>query len=175
MDKFRKQELLSNIILVGMMGCGKSSVGQAISQRASMLFIDTDVMIEERLKMTIPHIFEQYGESYFRSLEAETAFQISTSTNTVIATGGGIIINPHNMTLLKASGFIVYLRCNPQQLYERTTGDRNRPLQNRLEELLIQREPLYAKYSDLIIDSDKATVAGLSEMILNEYSSYKRA
>ena len=164
---------MKNIILIGMMGSGKTSVGQAISQAANLVFIDTDTMIESRLKMTIPHIFAQYGEPYFRSLEADAAQQAATYTGTVIATGGGIVTNPQNMTILKASGFVIYLRCSVKQLYIRTEKDNNRPLLNtpterftKLENLLSQREHLYMQYSDLILDTDKSTIDELSEIIL---------
>ena len=167
---------MNNIVLIGMMGCGKTSVGQVVSQYLKLPFIDTDTMIEDRTKMTIPHIFEQYGESYFRSVESEIARQAATCTNTVIATGGGIVKNPQNMALLGTSGFVVYLRCSPRQLYERTAEDHNRPLLNtaekqeerltKLEELLANREPLYTQYSDFIIDAGEATVGELSNVIL---------
>ena len=164
-----------NIVLIGMMGCGKTVVGQAISRKILRPFIDTDVMIENRLNMTIPHIFEQYGESYFRKLEAEIAREISAQTGVVIATGGGMVINPQNMALLKATGFVIYLRCSPRQLYERTAGDKSRPLSDKLEELLKLRKPLYEKYSDFIADSGTASIEQLTEMIWDEYCGNKRA
>jgi len=165
--------MLNNIVLIGMMGSGKTSVGQAISQKANLPFIDTDAMIEGSTKMTISHIFEQYGETYFRSLEAEAAQQAALHIGTVIATGGGIILSPQNMVLLGVSGLVVYLRGNTSQLYERTAGDRSRPLLNaadkrlmKIEELLVQREPLYTQYSDLILDIGEASVDELSEIVL---------
>jgi len=164
---------MDNIVLIGMMGSGKTSVGRAISKKAGIAFIDTDAVIEAHRGMTIPHIFEHYGEAHFRSLEAEIAQQVASYTNTVIATGGGIVLNSRNMAFLRTSGFVVYLRCSPTQLYERTAKDHNRPLLNatnerlmKLETLLSQREHLYTQYSDFILDSDHASVDELSEMIL---------
>jgi len=126
--------------------------------------------------MTIPHIFEQYGESYFRSLEADAAHQAAAYINTVIATGGGIVLNPQNMALLGKSGFVVYLRCNLQQLYERTAKDHNRPLLNaaeerfaKIEELLAKRDPLYVQYSDFILNADENSVDELSKTILEAF------
>jgi len=164
-----------NIVLIGMMGCGKTTVGQAIAQLASMPFADTDIMIEDRLKMAIPHIFEQYGESYFRQRETEAADTASRYRGTVIATGGGMVINPKNMVLLGGSGFVVYLRLELPKIVERTAGDENRPLAARLEELLAVREPLYTRYSNLIIDTGESDANQLAEMILYEYRSNKRA
>jgi len=164
---------MKNIILIGMMGSGKTSIGKAISKTASLSFIDTDAMIENRLNMTIPQIFSQYGEAYFRSMEADAAQQAATCVNTVIATGGGMVTNPQSMTLLKASGFVVYLRCNPRLLYKRTAKDHNRPLLDthmerleKLENLLSQRGHLYTQYSDFILDTDESTINELTEMIL---------
>ena len=164
---------MKNIILIGMMGSGKTSVGRAVSRTANLSFIDTDTIIENRLHMTIPQIFTQYGETYFRSLEADAARQAAAHTNTVIATGGGIVTDPQNMVHLKASGFVIYLQCDPKQLYKRTAKNLNRPLLNaeterlkKLEDLLSQRKHLYMQYSDFTLDVDEATVDELSEMIL---------
>ena len=165
---------LKNIVLIGMMGCGKTTVGQVISQWSSMPFTDTDAMIEDKLKMTIPHIFEQYGESFFRDQESEVARVLSSCRGTVIATGGGMVINPKNMTLLGGSGFVVYLRLPADQLQKRTNHDENRPLLPRLKELLVHREPLYTRYSNLVIDADGTDADQLAGMILHEYRNYKR-
>ena len=164
---------VNNIVLIGMMGSGKTTTGLALSQRASLPFIDTDAMIEARLKMDIPHIFKQYGESYFRDQETEAARLAASAGGAIIATGGGMVINPQNMALLKKTGFVIYLYCNPQELYKRISGDKNRPLLDKLLELLDQRKPLYEKYSDLAIDSASATTDELSEMIWNEYNRYR--
>ena len=163
---------MSNIVLIGMMGCGKTSVGKAISLKYGLPFIDTDKIIEDREKMTISQIFEQYGETHFRALEAEAAQLASNCVNTIIATGGGIILNSQNMTLLKATGFVVYLQCNPKKLYERTVGNNQRPLLNateerlsKIKELLIIREPLYMKHSNFILNADEATAKDLADII----------
>ena len=172
-----------NIILIGMMGSGKTTVGQAISKNQKWPFIDTDDMIEEQSKMTIPHIFEQYGESYFRRLEAGAVRNTSTFYRTVISTGGGIVLNQENMSILNESGFVVYLHCSAVTLYERTIDDFNRPLLlnsdsdrlARIEDLLILREPLYTKYSNFVIDAGKYTIDELSRLICDEYRRYQRA
>ena len=181
MGQHKQAFIMNNIILIGMMGSGKTSVGQALSQATNLSFIDTDTMIECRTNMTITHIFQQYGEAYFRYLEAEAAKQAATYSNRIIATGGGIILNPQNMASLKASGFVVYLRCNPIQLYKRTATDHNRPLLEteteplvKLEKLLSEREHLYTKYSDFIADADEATIDELSRIILTRILCIKR-
>ena len=162
-----------NIVLIGMMGSGKTSVGQAISKAASIPFVDTDTLIERRLDMTIPHIFEQYGESYFRRFESEAALEVAALSGQVIATGGGMVINPQNMKHLSDTGFVVYLRASAKLLLERTGGDENRPLLGKLDSLLAQRAPLYEKYSDLIVDA--MDIEEIVRVILYEYSNYQRA
>lgn len=165
----------AHIILIGMMGSGKTTVGQAVSRAYGIPFTDTDALIEKRLNMTIPRIFEQYGESYFREQEAKAArIAVAESKAAVIATGGGIVTIPKTMALFKQSGFVVYLQLSLDDLQKRTANDQNRPLQSRMEELLIKRRSLYTKYSDLILDG-AAPADKLSEMIWNEYRSYKRA
>ena len=166
----------ANIVLIGMMGSGKTSLGFAISHSASMPFVDTDTLIKQKLNMAIPHIFEQYGESYFRSQETEIAHIAAAYSNTVIATGGGMVTRPENMAALGENGFVVYLRCTANQLYERTAGDENRPLLGELEgleRLLAERATLYEKYSNFIIDAND--IPTLVEMILDEYRNYQRA
>ena len=154
----------NNIVLIGMMACGKTSVGKAASQQAGLAFLDTDAFIEAHMAMPIPHIFAQYGESYFRDLEAEAALHAAGQTRTVIATGGGLPLRAANTTALRASGKIVYLRCNAKELLRRTRDDENRPLLKGLGEaerlahiqnLLAQREPLYRQHSDLVLDADE--------------------
>lgn len=165
---------MNNIILIGMMGSGKSSVGQAIAKSSAMPFIDTDEMIVQRQDMGISHIFECYGEAYFRKLEAEMAAQAAAMDHMVIATGGGMVINEQNMAALGASGLVVYLRCSINCLHSRLIGDESRPLLEKLEDILAQRAALYEKYSDLIVDGE-GEIGKVAEMILDEYRSNKRA
>lgn len=164
---------MSNIILIGMMGSGKTSVGQALSQRANMPFFDTDEIIKEQEKMTIPHIFDKYGESYFRKAETKAIKTAAEQSQAIIATGGGAVLSKQNMALL--SGFVVYLRCSLAQLQHRTAGDANRPLLAKLDHLLSTRAPLYESYAKQIIDTDMLNINEIAEMILDEYSAYKRA
>jgi len=162
---------MKNIVLIGMMGSGKTTVGKAISANANMPFIDTDSIIEESLKISIAQIFEQYGESYFRVQEAKAAEEAAKYSFTVIATGGGMVINPQNMLLFEKNSFIVYLKCHLNLLCARTSGDDNRPINHKLKELLLEREHLYEKYSHLILDGGLA-VNELAERILYEYSCH---
>ena len=168
-------------MLIGMMGCGKSSVGRKAGEILAVPFVDTDEIIEGRLQMSIPHIFEKYGEAYFRVMESDAARQAASLPGAVISTGGGMVLRPSNMAILKAAGVVIYLRCGAEQLYERTKDDSIRPLLGvpdrlaRIKELLAEREPLYNKYSDLTVDIECATIEELSEMICDEYRRNQRA
>jgi len=162
-----------NIVLIGMMGCGKSSVGKELGSFGRYKFLDMDLMIESRCQMTIPHIFERYGELYFRTVETETAREAASRESVVIATGGGVILKHENMEALRTNGFVVYLQCRPQVLLDRVKGDKGRPLLNAasekeklLEKLLTEREPLYKQYSDYIIDANESSKSKLAKAIL---------
>ena len=165
-----------SIILIGMMGCGKSSVGKKISETLNMPYIDTDEIVEQRLKMSIPHIFKQYGESYFRDYESDAARQAAATSRAVISTGGGIVTRTANMVVLKSAGMVVYIRCSAERLFERIENDESRPLllvPNRLlkiKEMLTVRDPLYKNFSDYTVEADNMTIKEISEMICNEYS-----
>ncbi|MCL2016066.1 MAG: shikimate kinase [Defluviitaleaceae bacterium] len=170
-----------NIILIGMMGSGKTSVGTAIGNKHGMIFVDTDTVIEERSGMLISQIFEEYGETYFRELEAQAAKVVAGCKNAVIATGGGIILNAKNMALLRKIGFVVYLQLEPQQLYNRLKTDTSRPLlanlsnrakQAKINEIFSRRAPLYQRYSDFAINNSVIPITKVARMIFNEYKNH---
>ena len=166
---------LANIVLIGMMGCGKTTIGELISQKSGMAFVDTDALIENKEKVSISDIFEHLGETYFREREAEAAQTAAKYTNLVIATGGGMVLNPKSMDLLSEYGFVVYLECEALLLHQRLSGISNRPLLYKLDELLEQRKVLYEKYSNFTADGE-IEPDKLAEMILHEYNcNYKRA
>ncbi|MCL1987087.1 MAG: shikimate kinase [Firmicutes bacterium] len=169
-----------NIVLVGMMGSGKTSVGTAISSKHGMIFVDTDTVIEERSGMLISHIFELHGEAYFRELEAQAAKVVAGCKNAVIATGGGIILNAENMAILRKIGFVVYLQLEPLQLYNRLKTDNSRPLLANLDDsdkcetiqqIFEHRAPLYEKYSDFAINNSVIPISTVARMIFDEYEN----
>lgn len=153
-----KNDPVSNLVLIGFMGSGKTTVGRALSKRLALTFFDMDLEIESVCGCGIPHIFKEYGEYYFRGVEARVTGQAVKLKNTVIATGGGIVKNQANMETLAKSGIIVYLRTTAKQVYINTLHDTGRPLleasdkERAIAELLRQREPLYEKYSDFTLD-----------------------
>ena len=164
---------MNNIILIGMMGSGKTLIGQALGKKTLMPFIDIYATIEDKEKTIISNLFSQYGELYFRKLETQAVHQASFAKDTVIATGGGVVLNPQNMEILSKCGVVVYLQATLGTLQKRVQADPNRPLANKLEDLFKQREPLYKKYSDFTIDANCKPDKVL-EMILREYRNNKR-
>ncbi|KAE9637241.1 shikimate kinase [Defluviitalea raffinosedens] len=159
-----KIKMSKNIVLIGFMGSGKSTTGKVLAQRIHYSFIDSDEFIESKIKMSISDYFIQYGEDQFRSLEEDIISQIALTSNTVIATGGGIVKNPNNILNLKSNGIIIYLKGSPEHIFERLKYDTTRPLlntENKLEtikSLLKQRSPLYESASDIIIDIDNKSI-----------------
>lgn len=138
------------IILVGFMGTGKTTVGKLIASKLSWRFADTDAVIEAKAGKPVREIFAQDGEPAFRALEAELCREIGTWRRCVVATGGGILLDPANRAVLLESGFVICLQASVQQIAARLEHDKNRPLlagadrMQRLTELLTEREALYA-------------------------------
>jgi shikimate kinase len=133
-----------NIYLIGMMGSGKSTVGQHLAKSLNYRFIDTDQIIEAIAKKPIPAIFEQSGETGFRELETQVLNELSVYTRTVISTGGGIIQEQMNWSYLR-HGLVVWLDVDLEILKKRVAQDQNRPLADKLESLFNARRPLYAQ------------------------------
>jgi len=152
----------SGIVLVGMMGSGKSTVGEMLSTRLKVPFIDTDRLIEESSGKTIPELFS-FGESNFRGVERGVLQSLSNEPS-VIATGGGTITDEANIERLHSLGRIIYLKANAQVLWDRLSGSgNNRPLLSgieSLESLLKERECSYNR-SDLTIETDLLTPLGV--------------
>ncbi|PUA17567.1 bifunctional shikimate kinase/3-dehydroquinate synthase AroKB [Glaciimonas sp. PCH181] len=163
-----------NIILVGLMGSGKTTVGRALAKKLNKLFIDSDHEIEARSGASIPLIFEIEGEPSFRQREAEVIRDITARQNIVLATGGGAILNPDNRASLKSCGTVIYLRASVHHILQRTGRDKNRPLlqtadpRKLLEELTRQRDPLYREIADIIVDTGRPNVQFLVHSILSQ-------
>lgn len=138
---------MSNLILCGFMGSGKTSLAQVFSKMTGQQFIDTDMLIEQSEQMTIPQIFEKHGEEYFRKLELNLAMILSTNNNCVIATGGGFLLHDSIDEIMRKTGDILFIDCDFEDCYQRIK-DSERPLvkQKSKEELLAlfnERRPKY--------------------------------
>lgn len=164
-----------NIYLVGLMGAGKTTVGRQLAKRLGRPFMDSDHEIEARTGVRIPTIFEIEGEEGFRRREAQTISELTAERGIVLATGGGVVLNPENRKSLHDSGWVVYLNVPPRLLYERTRHDRNRPLLRvpdplaRLEELHRARDPLYREVAHLVVDGTRLVAQGVVQHLMREY------
>ena len=149
-----------NIILIGFMGVGKTSLGKLLASKLGRGFVDLDEKIEHDAQMSIPKIFETHGEKYFRELEKAAVKEVSARRNIVIATGGGTVKDAENLQLLKDSGIIICLTTDPEEIFRRTEKRGERPVldgggNERLEtikKLLAEREQFYAQ-ADCKIDT----------------------
>jgi len=162
-----------NIILIGFMGSGKTTVGVKLSWKLKMPVEDTDKLIEKHTGRSISDIFAQEGESGFRSMETDLLKEISQRNYArILSVGGGTPINPVNRQLLKKCGTVIYLRVKPETVYDRIKGDSTRPLlqcENPLQKictLMEARKEAYEECADIIIDVDKLTVDGVVQSIM---------
>lgn len=153
---------MNNIILIGFMGSGKSSVGRYMEESEGFALIDTDEYIEKQQNDSINNIFANKGEEYFRNLETECIKEFITLNTdmTVISVGGGLPMRGENQKLLKELGKIVYLRATVDTLVSRLMGDTTRPLlkggdlRQKITELFEKREATYEGIADIVIDTD---------------------
>ena len=150
-----------NIILIGFMGTGKSTIGRNLSQTFGYPLIDTDQMIVEKQGRTIPKIFEEDGEQAFRDMETNLLRSLFKHNGHIISTGGGIIVRPENRALLRELGYVVWLQASPAEILNRTSRNSNRPLLNNadpegtIRRLLEIRVPLYTETAHLCIETDQ--------------------
>lgn len=156
---------VQNIILIGFMGCGKSTIGRELKRMLGFDWIDTDAEIESRAQCKISQIFADHGEQGFRDQESAVLADLQQKQlqRTVISTGGGAILRPENRELLRQLGYVVWLKANAETIYQRTRKNRARPIlqtanpQQVIADLLEARTPLYRECAHLVID-----VAGLN-------------
>jgi shikimate kinase len=141
-----------SVVLVGMMGAGKSSVGRRLASRLGIEFIDADTEIERAAGMSIPDIFAEHGESYFRAGEARVIARLLEDGPRVLATGGGAVMDPNTRALVRAKGISVWLKADLDVLLKRTRRRGDRPLADKIRELLPEREPIYAQ-ADITVQS----------------------
>lgn len=152
---------MSNIILIGFMGCGKSTVGIRLSYRLRRVVEDTDKLIEKKEGMSIAEIFSNKGEAAFRDMETACIEEFLTAKEErIISTGGGLPMRLENHELLKRLGTVVYLQISPECVWERLKNDTVRPLLQceeplkRIRELLTKRAPVYEQAADIVLDVD---------------------
>ncbi|MGN0818055.1 MAG: shikimate kinase [Candidatus Coproplasma sp.] len=160
-----------NVVLCGMMGCGKTTVAAEVSSRYNLTSVDTDAEIVKEYG-EINAIFSEYGEEYFRTIEAKTVAAVAKKyKNAVISTGGGCVLRAENVCNLKATGKIIYLRTQPETLIKRVEGDTSRPLlkggaKDKIYSILSVRAPVYTAAADYIVDTDGLTPEQIATKIM---------
>jgi shikimate kinase len=170
---------LNNLFLVGPMGAGKTTVGRQLSEALRMEFIDSDHEIQHRTGVDIPTIFEFEGEEGFRNREQAVIDELTARAGIILATGGGAILRELNRLHLSSRGFVVYLQCTPEQQFERTRRDKNRPLLQienpleRLKSLMRIRDPLYRQTADLVISTEGRNTQSVVREIIKRLESSK--
>lgn len=165
-----------NIILIGFMGSGKTSVGQRLAEQLSYQFRDTDQLIEQHAGDTINHIFAVQGEEYFRTMETTLIKKLLPELNNyVLSTGGGLPLKEQNSKLLKEMGFVVYLKASKETTVKRLRGDNSRPLlqgdelEQKVEHMLTLRTPIYEKAAHKIIATDDRSIDEIVHLIMEAY------
>ncbi|MGB7856630.1 MAG: shikimate kinase [Pseudolabrys sp.] len=156
-----------SIVLVGMMGAGKSSIGRRLASRLGIPFIDADTEIESAAGMTIPEIFEKHGEPYFRAGEARVIARLLDNGPQVLATGGGAVMDPQTRALIGQKGISIWLKADIDVLLKRTKRRNDRPLVEKIKDLLPAREPIYAQ-ADIIIQSRDEPHNAIIDEIMGE-------
>ncbi|HMF24282.1 MAG TPA: shikimate kinase [Pseudolabrys sp.] len=141
-----------SIVLVGMMGAGKSSIGRRLASRLGIPFVDADMEIESAAGMTIPEIFDKHGEPYFRAGEARVIARLLDGGPQVLATGGGSVMDAQTRALIGKKGISIWLKADIDVLLKRTKRRNDRPLAEKIKDLLPAREPLYAQ-ADIVVYS----------------------
>ncbi len=154
------------------MGAGKSTIGRQLSNALKREFKDSDHEIVARTGASIPLIFEIEGEEGFRKREAAMIDELTQLEGIVLATGGGAVLREENRNHLSERGVVIYLYASVEQLFERTSRDRNRPLlqtenpRQKLEELMEQRDPLYREVADMVVHTDDRSIRSVVKEIL---------
>jgi shikimate kinase len=167
-----------NLILVGMMGSGKTTMGRVLARHLGKIFVDSDEEIIKRTGVTIPHIFDVEGEAGFRQRESAVIHDLLGRDNLVLATGGGAVLSAQNRAMLQRNGIVIYLKASVHDLWQRTQHDRNRPLlqtadpRARLTELFVHRDPLYRQVSDIVIQSGRQSAHALMLHLADEIAAF---
>jgi len=164
----------NNIVFIGFMGSGKTSVGRLVAQRLGFQFVDTDAVVVERAGMQISEIFARHGEPWFRDHETSALGSLSILNRSVISTGGGIVLRPKNRELLQELGFVVWLTASEDIIFERVSRNKKRPLlqtadpRRTVHELLEQRHDLYQGTAQFKVDSTELTHEAAAESVIAE-------
>jgi shikimate kinase len=161
-----------SIVLIGMMGAGKSSVADCLRHRTGVRLLDTDEIVASKFGLSIPEIFAEHGEKKFREAETEALRRMQIEEQTIIVTGGGIVLRKENVEILKSQTVIVWLDGDEETLFARASRKQNRPLlqtknsRKAFSQILASRRPLYANIADTRVDTSVLTDEEVAVAIL---------
>ncbi|WP_068774513.1 shikimate kinase [Paenibacillus sp. FJAT-26967] len=162
-----------NLVLIGFMGTGKTTVGLKLAEDLGWRMVDTDEEIVKKAGMSIPDLFAAHGEAYFRSLEREVIEEVLAGRDQVVSTGGGAVLAETNRKIMRNNGFVTALTASVETIVERVQNDQNRPLlqgdvEERVRTMLQLRQDAYS-FADLTIDTSSLSVAEIVRCILMEW------
>jgi shikimate kinase len=163
-----------NVALVGFMGTGKSTVGNALAAMLHLRLIDTDALIEQRAGKRIADIFATDGEARFREYEGQVVRELEEARGCVISTGGGLVVNPAHMESLKKHSLVVCLWASPESIFARVGHQTHRPLLRgpeplaRIKELLAQREPFY-RQADVLLNCEQRSPREVAQHVAHQF------
>ena len=163
-----------NIVLIGFMGAGKTTISDYLSTMFDMRLVEMDQVIAEREEMSIPDIFATYGEEYFRGLETKLLKELQTGKNCVISCGGGVALRKENVIEMKKNGRVVLLTASPETIYERVKDSDDRPVLNGnknvefIADLMEKRREKYEAAADVVIQTDNKTILQISEELISK-------
>lgn len=167
-----------NIVLIGFMGAGKSTISDFLSTMFDMKLVEMDQEISERQEMSIPDIFATYGEEYFRNLETELLREMQTGSNCIISCGGGVALRQENVVEMKKNGRVVLLTASPEVIYERVKDSNERPIlkgNNNVEfiaDLMEKRREKYEAAADIVICTDHKTILQICEELITKLMEF---
>ena len=165
---------MTNIFLIGFMGCGKSTVADCLLKEYDMKVVEMDQELVERVGMTIPEIFSKYGEEYFRNEETKLLTECQKKSHMVVSCGGGVVLREQNVEIMKSCGRIVWLTAKPSTILERVQNDENRPLLegnknvSSIRAMLEKRLPCYQKAADIIVETDGRKILDICQEIMQK-------
>lgn len=172
--------LSQNILLVGFMGTGKTSVAEYLSRALSLDEVDTDRLITERTGESIPETFRKHGEAYFRDLETQTLRSLVGRNRLIVSCGGGITLRAENVDLMRKIGVTVWLTASPETVYERVRENRDRPLLNGhmnipyIAKLMEERLSRYERAAQIKVPTDGRTVAEVCALLTEKVSAFRK-
>jgi shikimate kinase len=170
------ERAIHNLVLIGFMGSGKSSIGRLVAARLGFDFVDTDAWIEARTGRSVTRVFAEEGEAVFRQYEREAVAAAALLRRTVIATGGGLPVDPANLASLRAHALVICLWAAPETIWERVRHQVHRPLlrtadpRARIRELLAEREPFY-RQADVLVNTQSRSIQQVAQLVEAQFLS----